>query len=110
MRVYIPLGRIPIERQLSTKWENKIGNYEFIFNPNEHYDYFVALDNIPEFLCKVDKDHRLLFLGEPPYIKHYNNHFLDQFGHIYTCNNNIRLKNVIITPPIIMDGWYLPTE
>lgn len=85
-KVYISPGNFNIERQLPIKTALFGGDCEFVFNSDENYDYFVTIDNITEECgCKVDKNHRLLFLGEPPYIKQYNNDFIKQYGHVFSC-------------------------
>ena len=86
-------GNFHIERQLPKSSENKIGDCEFVFNPEENYDYFVTLDGLTEPVeCKVYKDHRLLFLGEPPYIKQYNQRFVKQYGYVFSCQKKMIQK------------------
>lgn len=85
-KVFIPSGPFHIERQIPKANNKVVGNCEFIFDENEDYDYFVTLDGLSkEITCKVDKAHRLLFLGEPPYVKQYNDAFLNQYGHVFSC-------------------------
>ena len=92
-RVYIPSGNFHIERQLSEQSRQRVGVCEFVFNPDEEYDYFVTLDGLTEPVeCKVDKNHRLLFLGEPPYVKQYSYNFVKQYGHVFSCQKKMIQK------------------
>lgn len=106
-KVYIPSGNFHIERQLPKASLFRIDGCEFVFNPNQQYDYFVTIDSLIEKCeCKVNKDHRLLFLGEPPFIKQYNNQFIRQYGHIYTCQKNMILNGeAILSFPLL--PWML---
>ena len=86
---------MPIKRQFKGD-DNRWGDCEFVFSGDEEYDYLVTIDSLPYIIeSKVDKNHRLLFLGEPPYVKLYNSNFFGQFGHIYGCNESLIKKGVI---------------
>lgn len=92
-KVKIPSGNFHIERQLPISYGCIWGNCEFVFDDAQDYDYYVTLDSLNDVtLCNVDKQHRLLFLGEPPYIKQYNQQYLNQFGHVFTCNEALIRK------------------
>lgn len=92
-KVKIPSGNFHLERQLPRECHYIWNNCEFIFDDTTSYDYFVTLDNLPkDTLCHVDRNHRLLFLGEPPFIRQYNKKFIQQYGHIYTCQEKKVLK------------------
>lgn len=97
--VYIPNPSRNLIRQ--TKNSSGIwGNYKFIFSNEQPYDYIVVLDDLQASIeCKVDKAHRLVFLGEPPYIKVYNKKYLNQFGHIFGCSKTIHLPGYSISHP-----------
>ena len=89
-KVFISRGNFHIDRQIPLSANMCWGDCKFIFDCNQDYDYFITLDGISEPLeCKVDKKHRLLFLGEPPYVKHYNKDFIRQYGHVYSCQRKI---------------------
>lgn len=84
--IFVPSGIFFIERQLPKTSCFRVGDCQFVFDPDMPYDYFVTLDNLPEECnCLVDKSHRLLYLGEPPYVKQYNDGFIKQYGHIFSC-------------------------
>lgn len=106
-KVKIPSGNFHIERQLPISFGYTWGNCEFIFDDEQEYDYFVILDSLDnEVLCNVDKQHRLLFLGEPPFIKQYNRQYLNQFGYVFTCNKTlIRERGALRSYPLL--PWML---
>lgn len=90
IKVLLPTNhQIPLERQFPNgiaEW----GNCIFTFDENDEYDFLVVLDNLPrEIRTACPKEHRLIFLGEPPYIKHYNTNFLEQFGFTFTCHKQL---------------------
>lgn len=76
-------------------------NIEFVFDTNEEYDFLAILDDVGKsFNCKVPKRRRILYLGEPPYIKPYSSSYLKQFGvvvgcHKLSCNNYIKNRTVL---------------
>ncbi len=106
-RVFISPGSLHIERQLPKKSLHIVGNCEFVFDNDENYDYFVTIDNITEECeCKVDKSHRLLFLGEPPYIKQYNDDFINQYGYVYSCQQKkVDRGEAILSFPLL--AWMI---
>jgi len=94
-RIFIPLNTsIPLQRQIPNEdfiW----GNYQFILSDQaSDYDYIVVIDNIKKELeINCAKDNIILFTGEPPSVKIYPNEYLNQFGKIFTCQNNILTRN-----------------
>ena len=107
LRVYIPSGNFHIERQLPLVSNHIIGDCEFVFDEKEDYDYFVTIDNIEtECICKVDKSHRLLFLGEPPYVKQYNKGFIEQYGHVFSCQEK-RIKSGLSVRHFPLLAWMI---
>ncbi len=91
IKVYIPGPfNIPIQRQFPNPEKNVWGNCEFVFSEDDNYDYIVVIDSIKEEInthCPIER--RLLFLGEPPYVKIYNENFIEQFGHVYGCQEQL---------------------
>lgn len=67
--------------------ENMNKDIVFVFDIHEDYDFVVVLDDAGfEFNCKVPKAHRLLYIGEPPFIKPYTRSYLCQFGFVSGCS------------------------
>lgn len=91
IKVYIPLNNtIPIYRQFCQVDNFVWGNCEFVFNDSNDYDYLVVLDGIDKtVITLVNKQHRLLFLGEPPHVKEYTKKFRKQFGYVYSCQRSL---------------------
>lgn len=75
-----------LQRQIDNT-ENIVNNIKFSFgNDITTDDYVVVIDDIEHQLtCPLDKSHRILYTGEPPYVKLYPSKFLRQFGNIYSC-------------------------
>lgn len=81
-----------IIRQL---YANPINDCFFTFDSNERYDYLVVLDSIPKpTKVTVEKSHRVLFLGETPFVKRYSSMFRNQFGVVCGCEKNGLYKNI----------------
>lgn len=100
IKVYIPSPfNIPVQRQFPDPAKTVWGNCEFVFSEVDSYDYVVVVDGLKEEI-KTDhsKSKRIIFLGEPPYVKVYNERFLKQFGWVYGChqkkvgNDSVRLS------------------
>ena len=88
IKVYIPGPfNIPIQRQFPDPAKTVWGNCEFVFSEIDKYDYIVVIDNLKEEIkTTLSKTKRIIFLGEPPYVKNYNKKFLKQFGEVYGCH------------------------
>lgn len=109
-KVFIPINtKIPVERQFPNRvpiW----GNYEFIIStkePEQEYDYVVVLDDIEYSLrLMCCKQNICLFTGEPPYVKLYPRKYLNQFGHVYTCQSSVlKRDNACLSYPAL--PWML---
>ena len=105
-KVFIPINtKIPVERQFPNRvpiW----GNYEFIIStkePEQEYDYVVVLDDIEYSLrLMCCKQNICLFTGEPPYVKLYPRKYLNQFGHVYTCQSSVlKRDNACLSYPAL---------
>ena len=86
----------PLERQTqkhSGVWEN----CQFYINePVKECDYWVVCGGLikkEETICS--KENTIFITGEPPTVKQYNRNFLNQFGTVITCHQNIKHKNPI---------------
>lgn len=78
-----------LERQLPNN-SDIINNCKFIFEAKEKYDYLVVLDDLPsQEEINVPKERTILYTGEPPFVKIYPRRYLNQFGHIFTCQKCI---------------------
>ena len=90
--VFIPTSLKNLVRQTPGK-NAQWGRFQFVFSGDQFYDYLVVLDNLRNpIACKVDKEHTIAFLGEPPYVNMYNNRFVRQFGQVYGCFPNKYIK------------------
>ena len=88
IKVYIPAPfNIPLQRQFPNPAKTVWGNCEFVFSEVDDYDYIVVIDSLKEEIeTTLSKTQRIIFLGEPPYVKKYNSKFLKQFGRVYGCH------------------------
>ncbi len=58
-------------------------NIEFVFDTSANYDYIAVIDSVEkELVCKVPTHKRILYIGEPPYIKPFTSSYLKQYGRI----------------------------
>ncbi len=91
---------IPLDRQLSNH-NFLIKDILFTINSNSDYDYIVVIDDIPnDIKVNISKSKCILFTGEPPFVKLYPKKFRNQFGYIYTCQQNlIKCKNTFLSNP-----------
>ena len=96
VKVTIKNPKLPLKRQTpnnSGVWEN----CQFYINePVEICDYWVVYDGLDkkeETICP--EGNTLLITGEPPTIKQYKQHFLNQFSTVITCHKNMKHKNMI---------------
>lgn len=85
---------IPYKRQIPDQKTFIWGDCQFVFDPNEDYDYVVG--TIREVIeSKVPKERCILFLSEPPMIFKYKESFLKQYGHVYGCHRDLVEKGLI---------------
>lgn len=89
---------IPLWRQFRNVNEHIWGDFKFVFNENEEYDYLVVMDCLNKpLVTNCPKENRFVFLGEPPLVKRYNRNYLSQFGNVITCQKRFNdLPNVHI--------------
>lgn len=95
-RVYIPINTsIPVWKQFPTN-ETVWGDYEFIIGGEcENYDILVVLDDLPTSIhTHCCKENTVLFTGEPPTVKIYPHIFLQQFGHVFSCQKQLVKKGI----------------
>ena len=76
IKVYIPSPfYIPVQRQFPNPAKTVWGNCEFVFSEVDDYDYIVVIDSLKEKIqTPLSKTQRIIFLGEPPYVKIYNDY------------------------------------
>tara|TARA_B110000879_G_scaffold209576_1_gene297661 strand:+ start:1895 stop:2887 length:993 start_codon:yes stop_codon:yes gene_type:complete len=88
---------------LSLTPENKgiFNNFQFFFNTDiEDYDYVVFFEHFSkEVKVSVCLDKVIFIAGEATSIKKYKQNFLDQFGHIITCQEDIKHKSKFLQSP-----------
>lgn len=79
----------------------RFGRFQFSFNEKAgNFDYVVVFERIDEKLSfSIDKDRLILIAGEASSIKHYSKKFLNQFGHIVTCQDRIRHRSKHLLSP-----------
>lgn len=93
---------LPLDRQINNN-DNIIGEYKFVFDENEKYDYLVVIDDIKEsFRISEDCLGCFLFTGEPPFVKLYPQPYIDQFNFIFTCQKQLlkRENSYLSIPPL----------
>ena len=78
-----------------------IKDFEFLFNSDHHNsDYIVVFDSILSPIITTVPRHKIIFVaGEPSSIKRYDQTFLNQFGHVLTCQKNIQHKSKFLISP-----------
>ena len=90
----------PIERQ-TPNHEGIWGNCRFLINqPVTKCDYWVVCEGLNKNEKTVcPRENIILITHEPPEIKQYPRHFLDQFGAVITCRRDIEHKNLFFNQP-----------
>lgn len=78
-----------------------IKDFEFIFNKDiQDSDYIVVFDSIlTPINLTIPKDRVIFVAGEPSSIKNYDQSFLDQFGHVLTCQKRIKHESKFLVSP-----------
>lgn len=76
-------------------------NYKFYFNEElDYYDYLVVFDTLTsKLIVKTSKEKTIFIAGESTSIRSYNQKFINQFGHIITCQNRINHKSKFLKSP-----------
>ena len=76
-------------------------NYIFYFNEElDYYDYLVVFESIPtKVKVKIAKEKTIFIAGEASSIRNYNQRFLNQFGHIVTCQDRIKHNSKFLKSP-----------
>lgn len=87
-----------LKRQLPNK-NNKWKDCEFFINePISEADYWVVftpkIPNGKDF-CKVSPRNTIFITWEPDSIYHFSQGFLNQFGKVISCQQNLKHKNLI---------------
>ena len=86
---------------LTPNGKGKFKNCQFFFNELiRDYDYIVVLEQLKKRLDISISSDRLIFIaGEGSSIKKYKKKFLDQFGHVITCQTRIKHNSKLIRSP-----------
>lgn len=86
---------------LTLKGEGIFKNYKFIFNKIvKDYDYIVIFERLASEVKTTISTDRIVFIaGEGSSIKKYKDKFLQQFGHVVTCQKRIKHKSVTVRAP-----------
>jgi hypothetical protein len=93
-----------IEKQLlrlTEDGEGGKGNCKFYFNKDlECYDYLVVFEELSKKIkINIPKRNLIFIAGEATSIKSYSQKFMDQFGHIVTCQKKIKHKSKFLRSP-----------
>lgn len=80
VRILVISDQQYLKRQLIPQ---RFQNIEFVFDPSTDYDYIAVIDSVDKkLISKVPKSKRILYIGEPPYIKPYLSSYLAQYGTV----------------------------
>lgn len=102
VKLIYPYPNFPISRQCkdwNPNWGNFFpavwGNYQFFINDNTvDYDFLVVFNFLlNDEICSCPVENRIFLTAEPKTIQKYNDTFLEQFGHVITCQRDIKHKN-----------------
>lgn len=103
IKVYVPGPyNIPIWRQFQSH-ETIWGTTQFVFDENDDYDCVAVIDGISKSIeTTCPKENRFFWTGEPPMVKRYTKAFLNQFGHVFSCQENLvsKINANISNPPL----------
>jgi hypothetical protein len=70
----------------------------FVGEEAAEFDFCVVYDSLPRpVMIRCPRDNTIFVTGEPPSVKTYDPHFLNQFGTIVTCHRSIDHPRVIRT-------------
>ena len=69
-----------------------LGGLQFTFNEDTlDHDYIVVFERLhKEIVASIPLDRIIFVAGEASSIKQYNNEFLNQFGHVITCQERVK--------------------
>ena len=78
---------------LTPNGKGLFNNFQFFFNQDiTDYDYVVVFEGLyEEIVVSISLDKVIFIAGEAASIKRYNQNFLEQFGHIITCQETIQI-------------------
>jgi len=76
-------------------------NCQFFFNQDIiDYDYVVVFEELYDKITSTVSLDKVIFIaGEATSIKRYDQNFLDQFGHVITCQKRIQHKSKFLKSP-----------
>tara|TARA_B100000965_G_C19588590_1_gene756955 strand:- start:1738 stop:2745 length:1008 start_codon:yes stop_codon:yes gene_type:complete len=87
-----------------TTWNS----WHFVFEdkPGQNYDYLVAFDDLEKPIePRCPRSHTIHVAAEPPSIKRYNKHYLNQFGIVLTVDPKVIHPHTIHTQLGI--NWFI---
>ena len=102
IKLIFPYPNFPIARQIpnwNPNWGNffpvKWGDYEFFINDEtKDYDFLVVFNFLNDVeLCGCPEENRIFLTAEPSVIRNYDKIFLKQFGHVITCQRDLKHTN-----------------
>jgi len=76
-------------------------NFKFFFNEEvSNYDFLVVFESLSSnIIVNIPKEHTIFIAGEATSIKSYNQKFIEQFGHIITCQEKIQHSSKFLCSP-----------
>jgi len=86
---------------LTPNGKGLFNNFQFFFNEDiKDYDYIVVFEKLyEEIAVSISLDKVIYIAGEASSIKRYKQEFLEQFGHIITCQEMIQHKSKFLKSP-----------
>ncbi len=86
---------------LTPNAKGQFNNFQFFFNEDvKDYDYIVVFEKLYRKIdTSIPLDKIIFVAGEATSIKKYEQNFLDQFGHIITCQERIQHKSKFLKSP-----------
>jgi hypothetical protein len=86
---------------LTPNSKGQFNNFQFFFNEDiKYYDYIVVFEKLSkEIDASIPLDKIIFVAGEATSIKKYDQFFLDQFGHVITCQKRIQHKSKFLKSP-----------
>jgi hypothetical protein len=96
----------PIERQTPNQ-EGIWDNCRFLINQHvTKCDYWVVVEGLKKNEKAVcPRENTILITHEPPVIKQYPRHYVEQFGAVITCRRDIKHKNLFYNQPAL--PWHV---
>jgi hypothetical protein len=102
------LGEIMLRQTLGGKGISSDGRYKFYINENvDDPDFWVVQGKgvRKSESCKVASENTLLLTTEPKSVLVYPRSYIKQFGAIFSCQEQMKHKNLIVGPPIL--PWFI---